>query len=357
MAGRSTRGTGSKRTSAATIYDVAKRVGVSPMTVSRVVNGEDNVRESTREAVQKAMQELQFRPNKAARSLAGAEEIRIGLLYNNPSVAYFTELLMGALEGSGRNGAQIVLDKCEIGDAQAATAAVRKLVKGGINGILLPAPMSERSDLIAELKEHGIAQAGMAPGAFTGEITCVGIDDRQAAYDMTQYLIRLGHRRIGFVTGHPAHSSSKLRIAGFETAIRDAGAKMEKPLIAHGAYSYRSGMEAAEELLSATNPPTAIFASNDDMASGVMSLAHRRGLDVPRDLSVVGFDDTIAASLWPTLTTIRQPVSDISSTAVDLIVKQVRDSQSDRAYEVQNVVVPHHLIERESAVPPKSTKG
>jgi len=99
MAGRATRGLGKKRTSAATIYDVARRVGVSPMTVSRVVNGESNVREATRAAVQKAMKELQFRPNKAARSLAGAKEIRIGLLYNNPSVAYFTALLLGALDG------------------------------------------------------------------------------------------------------------------------------------------------------------------------------------------------------------------------------------------------------------------
>ncbi len=352
MAVRSTRGAGSKRSAAATIYDVAKRVGVSPMTVSRVVNGEANVREATRAAVQKAMHELQFRPNKAARSLAGAKEIRIGLLYNNPSVAYFTELLMGALEGSGRNGAQLVLDKCEIGDAQAATAAVRNLVKGGINGILLPAPMSERSDLIAELKGKGISLVGMAPGSFTGEITCVGIDDVKAAYEMTQYLIRLGHRRIGFVTGHPAHSSSKLRLAGFETAIRDAGALMKSPLIAHGFYSYRSGMEAAEEMLSTDTPPTAIFASNDDMASGVMSLAHRRGLDVPRDLSVVGFDDTTAGALWPTLTTIRQPISDIAKAAIDLIAQHVRDSRSAREVEAQNIVIPHHLIERESAVPP-----
>lgn len=323
------------------------------MTVSRVVNGEANVREATRAAVQKAMHDLQFRPNKAARSLAGAKEIRIGLLYNNPSVAYFTELLMGALEGSSRNGAQLVLDKCEVGDPQAATVAVRKLVEGGINGILLPAPMSERSDLIAELKDNGISQVGMSPGAFTGEITCVGIDDVKASYEMTQYLIRLGHRRIGFVTGHPAHSSSKLRLAGFELAIRDAGALMQQPLIAHGFYSYRSGMEAAEELLSSESPPTAIFAANDDMASGVMSLAHRRGLDVPRDLSVVGFDDTTAGSLWPTLTTIRQPISDIAKAAIELIAQHVRDMRSERETEAQNIVVPHHLIERESAVPPR----
>lgn len=357
MVGRSTRGMGKKRTNAATIYDVARRVGVSPMTVSRVVNGESNVREATRAAVQKAMKELQFRPNKAARSLAGAKEVRIGLLYNNPSVAYFTALLLGALDGSGRNGAQLVVDKCDIGDPAAATAAVRNLIKGGVNGILLTAPMSERSDLIAELKEHDIALVGMATGSFTGEITCVGIDDYKAAYEMTQYLIRLGHQRIGFVAGHPSHSSSKQRRAGFEAAIREAGNKVDRPRIAEGFYSYRSGMEAAEELLTGKNPPTAIFASNDDMASGVMSVAHRKGFDVPRDLSIVGFDDTIAGSLWPALTTIRQPISEIAAKAIELLVQNTRDSRSDHETEIQNLMVPHVLVERETAAPPRKVKA
>lgn len=354
MAGKSTKTAGKKRTSAATIYDVAKRVGVSPMTVSRVVNGESNVREATRAAVQKAMRELQFRPNKAARSLAGAKEIRIGLLYNNPSVAYFTALLLGALDGSSRNGAQLVVDKCNIGEPAAATSAVQNLIKGGISGILLTAPLSERSDLIAELRESDIAIVGMATGSFTGEITCVGIDDYKAAYEMTHYLIRLGHNRIGFIAGHPSHSSSKQRRAGFEAAIRDAGSRVEKPKIAQGYYSYRSGLEAAEELLSdKTSPPTAIFAANDDMASGAMSLAHRRGLDVPRDISIVGFDDTIASSLWPALTTIRQPVSEIAAHAIDHLVQHVRDIRAGRASDVQNQLVPHVLVERESTAPPR----
>jgi len=353
MALRAARGTGKKRTSAATIYDVAKRVGVSPMTVSRVVNGETNVRDATRAAVQKAMRELQFRPNKAARSLAGAQEIRIGLLYNNPSVAYFSHLLLGALEGSGRNGVQLVVDKCEVGDPAAATAAVRNLIKGGVNGILLTAPMSERSDIIAELKEHEMSIIGMATGSFTGEITCVGIDDFKASYEMTQYLIGLGHVRIGFIAGHPSHSSSKQRRAGFEAAIKDAGPKLEKPRIAQGYYSYRSGMEAAEELLSGKTAPTAIFASNDDMASGVVSVAHRKGLEVPRDLSIVGFDDTLAGSLWPALTTIRQPIAEIATTAVNLIAQHTHDRRADRESEVQNLVIPHLLVERESTAPPK----
>jgi LacI family transcriptional regulator len=342
---------GKKRPSAATIYDVARRVGVSPMTVSRVVNGEANVREATRAAVQKAMRELQFRPNKAARSLAGASETRIGLIYNNPSVAYFTEFLMGALEGSGRNGAQLVVDKCKIGDPAAALAAVRGLVKGGVNGMILTAPMSESAELIAELKGLGIAVVGIATGSFSGDITCVGIDDFRAAYDMTKYLINQGHRRIGYIKGHPSHSSSRLRFAGFEAAIREAGSKVDKPRVAQGFYSYRSGMVAAEELLSGKVLPTAIFASNDDMASGAMSVAHRKGLEVPKDVSVVGFDDTSASSLWPALTTIRQPISDLATTAVEVLIKTVSELRAGRIAEPQNLVVPHLLVERESAAP------
>ncbi len=353
MAPKTPRKTGKKRTSAATIYDVARRVGVSPMTVSRVVNGESNVREETRAAVQKAMRELQFRPNKAARSLAGADETRIGLLYNNPSVAYFTEFLMGALEGSGRNGAQLVVDKCKLGDPQAALATLRGLVKGGVNGLVLTAPMSESKELIAELKETGISLVGVATGSYTGEISCVGIDDFAAGYDMARYLIGLGHRRIGFVKGHPSHSSSRQRFAGFEAAIREAGTKVEKPRIAQGSYSYRSGMEAAEELLSKGQIPTAIFACNDDMASGVMSVAHRKGLDVPRDLTIVGVDDTVAGSLWPALTTIRQPIFDIASTAVDVLIQTLRNARAGRETECQSVLIPHLLVERDSSAPPR----
>ena len=343
-----------KKAAAATIYDVAKRVGVSPMTVSRVVNGDAKVRPATRAAVQKAMRELQFRPNKAARSLAGKAELRVGLLYNNPSTAYFIEFLMGALESSGRNGVQLVVDKCTISDPDAAAAAIRKLVRGGINGIVLTAPVSENAALIEELKSEGIGIVAVAMGAFRGNVTCVGIDDVRASYEMTKYLASLGHKRLGFVVGHPAHSSSKLRLQGFEKAIKELGSEVEKPRIVQGHYSYRSGMEAGEELLAGKQIPSAVFASNDDMASGVLSVAHRKGLDVPRDLSVTGFDDTIAGSLWPALTTIRQPIFDIASKATEVVVQNLREIRAGRSPECANHLVPHLLVVRESAAPLRS---
>jgi LacI family transcriptional regulator len=335
----------------ATIYDVAEYAGVSKTTVSRVVNGETNVRPATRAMVLKAVEELQFLPNRAARSLASQAEARIGLLYNNPSVAYFSEFLVGALDGSGRNGAQLVVDKCEAGNSAAAADAVRKLIKGGLNGMVLTAPISESSELIAELIEVGTAIVAVATGHFRGEVTCVGIDDCKAAYEMTQYLIGLGHARIGFVKGHPGHTSSRQRLLGFEAALRDAGGRVETAVIAQGFNSYRSGLEAGELLLSAQLPPTAIFASNDDMASAVMSVAHRKGMDVPRDLSVVGFDDTIAGAVWPELTTVRQPISEIAAISIDEICRNIHDKRTGNRSKPRNVLVPHKLIERESTAP------
>ena len=338
----------------ATIYDVADRAGVSKTTVSRVVNGEAAVRPATRAIVLKAVQELQFRPNKAARSLASQAEARVGLLYNNPSVAYFSEFLIGALDGSGRHGAQLVVDKCEIGNPEAACDAVRKLVKGGLSGMVLTAPLCESVELIDELTSADISIVAVATGYFRGNVTCVGIDDFKAAYEMTNYLLALGHRCIGFVKGHPSHTSSTQRALGFEAALRDTHFKVEKPLIAPGYYSYRSGLEAGERLLSGRKIPTAIFASNDDMASAITAVAHRRGLDVPRDLSVVGFDDTIAGAVWPELTTIRQPIYDIAATALDVIVRNIYSLKSGVKVKPRNYLIPHMLIERESSAPPPS---
>lgn len=341
-----------QRKTAATIYDVAAEAGVSKTTVSRVLNGESNVNAKTRASVKKAIKALRYYPNKAARNLASQAEFRIGLLYNNPSVAYFSELLVGALEGSSRVGAQLVVDKCEPGDLKAARAAVRNLVKSGLNGMLLTAPLSGSADIIDELTTKGVSIVGVATGKFRDDISCVGIDDFTAAYEMTRYLIGLGHRKIGFVKGHPSHTSSRQRHLGFLAALKDAGDRMDKPAVVQGYNSYRSGLEAGEELLSKNEGITAIFACNDDMASAVMSAAHHRDLRVPQDISVVGFDDTIAGSVWPALTTVRQPIFEIGAKAIDVIVQNIALSRSGREPNRQNYPIAHQLIVRESTAPP-----
>lgn len=339
---------------AATIYDVAARAGVSKTTVSRVLNGEKNVNEKTLATVQRAMKALHYRPNKAARSLASQTGSRIGLIFNNPSVAYFNELMIGALESSGRNDAQLIVDKSEAGNPTAAQKAVRGLVKSGIDGMLLTAPLSQSTSLIRSLIKRGIAVVGVATGKFRGDIPCVGIDDFAAAYEMTEYLIGLGHARIGFIKGHPDHTSSQGRYLGFAAAIRDAGSKVAAPVVAQGSNSFRSGLDAANEILQQPETVTAIFAGNDDMASATLAVAHRKGLNVPKDLSVAGFDDTVAASVWPPLTTIRQPIFEIGANAIELIAENIRLARAHRKLKQQNCLIPHQLIVRESTAPPQS---
>ena len=323
------------------------------MTVSRVVNGERNVREATREAVLAAVKDLKYAPNPAARSLAGAEAVRIGLLYTNPSAAYLSEFLLGALDEASRKSAQLMLEKFEISDAPAERAAVTKLIEGGVSGVILPPPVCESHVILTELKKAKIPTVAVATGRFRADASCVRIDDFKAAYEMTRYLLGLGHRRIGFIKGHPNQTASGERWLGFETALRESDAEPHPPRVEQGFFTYRSGLDAAEKLIATRPRPTAIFASNDDMAAAVVSVAHRRGLDVPRDLSVVGFDDTaIATTVWPELTTIRQPIASMAETALDLLVRDIRRKRSGESPNPTDQLVTHTLIQRESAAAP-----
>ena len=323
------------------------------MTVSRVVNGERNVREATRAAVLAAVKDLRYAPNPAARSLAGAQSARVGLIYSNPSSAYLSEFLLGALDESSRKSAQLLLEKCEVSSAAAERAAVRRLIEGSVAGVILPPPVCESHVVLGELKKAGIPTVAVATGRFRADASCVRIDDFKAAYEITRYLLSLGHRRIGFIKGHPNQTASGERWLGFETALRESECKPHPPVIEQGYFSYRSGLEAAEKLIAARPRPTAIFASNDDMAAAAVSVAHRRGLDVPRDLSVVGFDDTaIASTVWPELTTIRQPISTMAETALDLLIREIRKRRDGEAGTSVDHLVAHELIVRESAAPP-----
>jgi LacI family transcriptional regulator len=342
--------------SAATIHDVARLAGVSSMTVSRVINRGKNVRDATRASVLSAIKDLQWAPNAAARSLAGAGGARIGLLYSNPSAAYLSEFLVGALDEASRSGAQLVLEKCAADDPAAEMAAAKKLIKGGVAAIILPPPQGESVAILQELHKAGVPTVSVATGRFRGDASSVRIDDFRAAHEMTSYLIGLGHRRIGFVAGHPNQTASGVRQLGFETAMREARAKVEKSMIVQGYFSYSSGLLAAEKLLSRKVMPTAIFASNDDMAAAVVSVAHRKGLDVPRDLSVVGFDDTaIATTVWPELTTIRQPVAAMAEIALELVLREIRSRKEGEAIKPLDHLVAHKLIKRQSAAAPRAS--
>lgn len=336
----------------ATIHDVARQAGFSPMTVSRVINGERNVRAATREAVMAAVKDLRYSPNPAARSLAGARTLKIGLLYSNPSAAYLSEFLVGALDESSRKSAQLLLEKCEVRSAAVEREAVRRLVEGGVAGVILPPPVCESDFILGELQRAGIPTVAVATGRPRANVSCVRIDDQRAAREMTSYLLKLGHRAIGFIKGHPNQTASAERWLGFEAALRE-NRLAEPPAVEQGFFTYRSGLEAAEKLLARRPRPTAIFAANDDMGAAVISVAHRRGLEVPRDLSVVGFDDTATATaVWPELTTVRQPIADMAQAALDLLIRLIRKQQDGEGLAAVDLLIAHKLVVRQSAAPP-----
>ena len=341
----------------ATIKDVARHAGVSPMTVSRVVNGSEYVSSATRASVQRSIRELRYSPNLAARNLASERGERLGLLYGNPSSAYLSEFLVGALEAATRHGVQLVLEKCEPTPV-ASRRAVRRLLSGAVVGVVLPPPLCEASVVRTELSAVRLPVVTVASGRPPADTMCVRIDDYTAALEMTRYLIGLGHERLAFIKGHPNQSASEERWLGFNAALEEAARTRHggraQPRMEQGFFSFRSGLDAARKLLAAEPAPTAIFASNDDMAAAVIAEAHRRGLDVPHDLTVVGFDDTlIASTIWPELTTIQQPIARMAAEAIDMLVLAVRGGRRDP--DMLHRLIPHSLISRQSAAAPKVT--
>ncbi len=341
-----------RQNDAPTISDVARRAGVSPMTVSRVINDENNVRASTREAVNTAIKALGYAPNQAARSLAGASQFHLGLLYSNPSAAYLSEFLVGGLEQASHNHVQFVVEKCSPG--QDAQEAARRLVSSGIDGILLPPPLSDSGPLLAFLQTDDIPAVVVATGRPNDNVSAVSIDDYQAAYAMTKHIISMGHQLIGFIAGDPNQIASERRHAGYCEAMRELNLAVPKTMVTRGLFTYRSGLDAAEQLLDLEQRPTAIFASNDDMAAATVAVAHRRGLDVPGDLTVCGFDDTaLATTIWPELTTIHQPIIDMARAAVDLLVTNIRARRAGKQGECRHLLLDFTLIRRQSDAPPR----
>src|SRR5688572_6691569 len=252
-----------------TIREVAARARVSPMTVSRVINGGSNVTEATREAVMAAVRALNYAPNPAARRLAGSEAFRIGLLYSNPSSAFLTEFLLGALDGSRRTGHQLVVEKCGV-TTNAERATLHKMLQGGVEGVILPPPLCEAPALLADLRKANVAAVAVAAGQSSPDFSTVRMDNYKAAKEMTAYLISLGHRRIGFIKGHPNQTVSAQRQQGFVDALKDEGIDAADAPMEQGYFNYRSGFGSAEKLLARKPRPTAVFAANDDMAAAAL---------------------------------------------------------------------------------------
>lgn len=320
---------------AITIKDVALRAGVSPKTVSRVLNDEEHVRPEVRAAVQRVIADLDYRPNAFARSLSSSRSYLLGLLLDDPGSGYAADLQLGALIRCRERSYHLVVEPVDV----AATGWLASL--GGslralrLDGAILTPPLCDNRLLLDLLDEVGLPYVRISPSVDTNRSGFVRMDDRAAAHEMTTYLLRLGHRAIGFIKGDPAHSSSAYRYDGYRAALAEAGVAVETAFVREGDFSFRTGLTLGEDLLGTADLPTAIFASNDDMALGVLISAIKLGIAVPEMLSIAGFDDApTSRAAWPELTTIRQPKGEMAAAAVDILVDpRYRANLHDVAYQ------------------------
>lgn len=333
------------------LAEVARAAGVSSMTVSRVVNGTGSVSPETREYVQSVIRRLGYMPHAAARNLAMARRERIALFHDGSRTATLSKLLIGVLEESNRNGAQLLVRKPEPRDPS-AWRTVSRLVDDRIVGVILGPHLGDNVCLVDALRAAGIPVVAVSAGAMREQAMYVGIDERRAACEMTQHLLALGHRRIGFIRGPASWSAGEQRWSGFRAALSDAGIDTDIA-VAQAECTFRGGVEAAQALLEHKPAPTAIFASCDNMAAAAVAVAHRRGFQVPDALTVVGFDDDLAArAIWPELTTIRQPISEMAVEAVNLLIAAIRSRCPEADAYRRQKVVGHDLVLRASASAP-----
>ena len=304
-----------------TIKDVALRAGVSPKTVSRVLNHEEHVRPEVRARIERVIADLDYRPNAFARSLSSSRSYLLGLLLDDPGSGYAADVQLGALLRCRERSYHLVVEPVDV----AAGGWTERLRDGlgalRLDGAILTPPLCDNGVLLDLLDGLGLPYVRISPAADPDRSGFVRMDDRAAAYDMTAYLIGLGHRAIGFIKGDPAHSASAQRFAGYRSALADGGLAADDGLVREGDFSFRTGLTLGEELLTAGDLPSAIFASNDDMALGVLISAIKLGIAVPATLSIAGFDDAPTSRAgWPQLTTVRQPKGEMAAAAVDILV-------------------------------------
>ena len=330
----------------ARIDDVARAAGVSMKTVSRVFNHEPNVRPETRAKVEAAAKALNFRPNPSARSLAGHRSYLISMLYDNPSSSYVMQVLSGVLDACEAAHYSTMMRPVDYSSRDHVDLILESVAQYAPDGLVLTPPLTDDEALLEKLQALNVRYASISPREKNARIGA-RLDERGAVREMMAHMVSLGHRRIGHIRGHPDHGAAEWRLQGYRDGLAAAGLPYDTSLVVVGEFSFESGLAGAERLLSLPNPPTAIFAANDDTATGVMHAAGRRGLRIPDDLSVFGFDDLpMARQVWPSLTTVRQASRDMGRIATEQLLLSIRDSGVGGM-----VQVPYELVLRDSTGP------
>ena len=342
-----TRRTGGKP---ATINDIARLAEVSKKTVSRVINNSPFVKEETRKRVEGVIAEHGFSPDPQARGLAFRRSFLVGMIYDNPSPNYVVNMQQGVLDAVRGSGLELVVHPCDRASDNFLSDVRNFIVRQKLFGVVMPPSVSEDDRVVAILKEADCPYVRIASVSLDEPARMVVTHDSRGAARAARHLAELGHRRIAFISGPDTFRSSHERGQGFRGGLAEHGLQLDDGYVRQGAYTFESGVEAAKSLLSMPEPPTAIFAGNDEMAIGVMKAARDAGLDVPRDLSIVGFDDLpMASRVWPNLTTVRLPIRDMGRMAAEKLTAGLRGL--DPAALAQPEVDPFLVVRDSTAAP------
>jgi LacI family transcriptional regulator len=330
-----------------TIHDVASQAGVSIKTVSRVVNQEPYVREATRKRVEDSMAQLGYTPNISARRLASERSYMIGLISQETvDDQYFSSILHTAIKvGLEKGYASLVIPFTPF-DPESIARVQRLIAQKQVDGFILTPPSDNDLNFLELLQKNKIPFVRLTPSNPSLPVPYVAADEYLGAYQMTQFLIELGHTQIGFVYGARHHQASHDRFMGYRTALEEHKLSIHPEWVSDAEFSFELGITAGNKLLMTDPRPSAIFASNDESAAGVLIAAHELGISVPEQLSVVGVDDfPVAQRTWPPLTTVRQPMDEITRKALDILIGLLNNQAPDAT----KVKVPPSLILRKSA--------
>jgi LacI family transcriptional regulator len=313
----------------ATIRDIADLAGVSIATVSRVLNDRPDVAPETRESVLQVVRAHGFSTNRGARGLSSGRTGMIGLTLPLVADAYFGPMLSGAAEALYESDMRIVLCPT-LHKHDREVSLLERLMRGTTDGAILMLP-EESADELRMLQRQGFPFVVVDPREQPPDgIPCVAAMHAAGAKAATEHLLELGHRRIGALAGTEGWYATDERLLGFRAALAGKGILLDPDLVVYSDWRTPRGTEAAEQLLSLPDPPTAIFGFNDNVAIGVLNAARERGLSVPGDLSVVGFDDTAQASIvTPQLTSVSQPLAEMGRMGVSLLIRILEGQRVD----------------------------
>lgn len=328
-----------------TIHDVAKKAGVAPITVSRVINNSGYISDETRERVEAAIAELGYVPNTLARSLRSKRTNTLALVLTDITNPFFTTLARGVEDAASDAGYTVIF--CNTDESMTEEQKyLRLLLQKQVDGFLL-VPARSTADSVELIQKHGTPLVVLDRHIKNAKVDIVRGDSERGAYDLVKLLLSLGHRKIAALAGPKGVSTAEDRINGYRRAMLEAGIPEDQLQINFGGYTHASGFELAQQVLNSPDRPTAIFAGNNFITLGAMKAVQEAGLSIPEEMALVGFDDLPPFMVtFPFLTVVAQPAYEMGQQATRLLLSRLMDERSEK---YQEIVLPPKLIIRASS--------